>query len=197
VYELKLKFLDLVMAKVRREEDRYQQYAIDPPEYPPSKTGLFGLPVAQRPGFFPGGGLLSPTQNALMVKPPLSRVVHDELVSQIKEDLVVIDHLAGMLEMRGSVERARLFGEALAFMPTYEVCHQEWRALRQHLDADLKERVVLYVGRLNNAHFGRMEHDWAPGPCPLSIGALRGGAKPKVLRLRTVHRMRVPHDASG
>ena len=26
----------------------------------------------------------------------------------------------------------------------------------------MKERVVLYVGRLNNAHFGRMEHDWAP-----------------------------------
>ena len=110
MYELKLKFLDLVMAKVRREEDRYQHYAIDPPEYPPSKTGLFGLAVAQRPGFFSSGGLFSPTQNALMVKPPPSRVVHDELVSQIKEDLVIIDHLAGMLEMRGSVERVRLFG---------------------------------------------------------------------------------------
>ena len=32
-------------------------------------------------------------------------------------------------------------------MPTYEVCHQEWQALRKHMDEELKDRVVFYVGK--------------------------------------------------
>jgi hypothetical protein len=166
MYEFKLRFLDTIMGLVRREEAKYQRYAVDPPELPPSKMGLFGfgalIPLPEpKPaqGFF--GGAFEP-KNALVQKPAPSPWVHDELIAKLKEDLSFIDHFAGMLEMRGSVDRVKMFEEALAFMPTYETCHQEWRALRGHMEKELNERMVVYVGRLNGAHLALMDHDWGP-----------------------------------
>jgi hypothetical protein len=165
MHKFKLRFLDTIMGLVRREEARYQRYAVAPPELPPSK-GLFGLASLPSPqetkteGLF---GTLAPKNAlALVPKPSPWPWVHDELITQLKEDLSVVDHFAGLLEMRGSIDRVRLFEEAIAFMPTYEACHQEWRALRQHLEQDLKDRFVLYVGRASGAHLALMETDWAP-----------------------------------
>src|SRR5450755_4757522 len=166
MYKFKLRFLDTIMGLVRREEARYQRYVVTPPEVPPSKgLGLLGL-VTTPPSQESTGGLLGPfpPKNALALTTKLTPWpwVFDELITQLKENLSVVDHFAGLLEMRGSVDRVKLFEEAIAFMPTYEVCHQEWRALRQHLEQDLKERFVLYVGRESGAHLALLETDWGP-----------------------------------
>lgn len=154
MHEFKLKFFDSVMTLVRKQEARYLQYAAAPPRAGPG--GLFGLGLLLDESLEPGiaNALASPQQ-------PPSLFVVESLLNEQKEHLTIIEHLGGMLELSGALDRAKVFRGILAgLMPTYESCFQEWKALRQQLDEELNRRLVFYVGQQHGEYFTSMDDDW-------------------------------------
>src|SRR5690242_2795618 len=88
MFDLELRYFDLVMSIVRRKERTYDSYSIAPPGSP--GQGLFGL----------SAGLIN-SPNALSPKPPPSPYASEELLTDQRETAEIVKHLAGLLEMEG------------------------------------------------------------------------------------------------
>ena len=86
--DLKLRFFDAVMTLVRRREETYLNYSLNP-GLAEGKGGLFGLAT----------GLVNQPTNALAAPP--SPYPSDYLKTDQKEMLEIVEHFAGSLSWKG------------------------------------------------------------------------------------------------
>lgn len=146
--DLKLRFFDAVMTLVRRREETYLNYSLNP-GLAEGKGGLFGLAT----------GLVNQPTNALAAPP--SPYPSDYLKTDQKEMLEIVEHFAGQLELEGVIDRIRVFRDALGMMPSYKICHEEWKALRTQMETELNRRSVIYLGKTKSAPVSTMATQWA------------------------------------
>lgn len=141
-----------VMGLVRWMEDSHKKPAV-------RLGGLFGL----------GGNALAPPPSEEPIASSL--VPADELPNQ-KSILGIVVPMCVDLEAESALNRCKRLQEVFSrkWLPDYATCHSEWRALREAIEDDVKERYAQYMPREHAKLILGIDEEWQ---VPLSRFAVR------------------------
>jgi hypothetical protein len=145
-----------VMGLVRWMETHHKKPATLP-------AGLFGM----------GGGTNALAMAPANPEPIAASLVASEEIEHQKRILGLTEALCRQLEAESAIKRAARLNEILGrdWLPDHQTCHSEWKALREAIEDDVKNRYAQYMPRDYAKLVIGIDAEWK---VPLSKFPIRG-----------------------